>query len=359
VKAIFLWGGAFTAGFLGWRVAAPSPPPARASSPEASPAPEAPPLPDAAEVREIRRRLGLLATVPLREFVRYGKEPLADRMRRAKGLAEAERRETLREWARFAVYDRPKALEMLALVRLEEDREILAWLAEMIDFACLMKMNLDPTFTDEEKRAMYPLALGGEPFERRIAALRVIGGDRQNGLPAEVQALLGGVLRTDPEPAVVATAAEEIEQRYAPETHPALLDAYRRLPQGEPRKKVARAYAKWASWPEVKDRFLEARDPAEYDAWAAASSAWLTFFKEGWEADLPEIYRQTGARDIRRDFFFRLANTAPPRVDLMRKLADLEPDAGLRARYVKVLAAADPKDPLALARIDVWRTLQD
>jgi len=43
----------------------------------------------------------------------------------------------------------------------------------------------------------------------------------------------------------------------------------------------------------------------------------------------------------------------------MRKLAGLETDADLRARYEKVLAAADPKDPLALTRIDVWRTLHD
>lgn len=357
MRTAFVWIAAFAAGFLGWRVATPLPAAARASAPEVRPAPEAPSLPDAAEARELRRKLDLVAAVPLRELVLYGKEPLGGRMRRARGLDESERRQALREWAQRAVYDRAKAQEMLALVREEEDREILSWLAEMIDLACLMKLTEDATFTDDEKRAMFPVARSGEPLERRIAALRVIGGDRSNGLPAEVQALLGDVLRADPEPLVVAAAAEEIEQRYAPETLPALLDAYRRLPPGEARQRVARSYAKWASWPELKERFREARDPAEYDAWARASSAWL--FKEGWETDLPEIYRQTGARDTRRDFFFQLANSAPPRLDLMRKLADLEPDAELRARYESVLAAADPKDPLALTRVDVWRTLHD
>ena len=37
----------------------------------------------------------------------------------------------------------------------------------------------------------------------------MIGGDRSNGLPAETQALLSDMLRRDPEPAVLAAAAEE------------------------------------------------------------------------------------------------------------------------------------------------------
>jgi hypothetical protein len=343
VKTLLLWALAFAAGFLGWRVAAPSPMPARAPAPAAAPAPEAPPLPEAAEAREIRRRLALLETVPLRELVRYGKEPLADRMRRARGLAEAERQETLREWARFAVYDRARSQEMLALVRVEEDPEILSWLAEMIDFACLMKMNLDPTYTDEEKRGMFPLALGGEPFERRVAALRVIGGDRADGLPPETQALLSEVLRRDPEPAVAAAAAEEVEQRYAPDTVEALLDAWRRLPPGVERQGIARSYAKWAKWPDLKQRFAEARGPLVHDEWARAWAPYLSFFKEGWDRDLPAIYRGTEARDVRRSLFFALTNIHPWPRDLMREVAALEADPDLRERYERVLASEPTK----------------
>ncbi len=354
MRTLLPWAFAFAAGFLGWRVAAPEPMPVRAPPQVAAPpAPEAPPV-DAAEARALRKRLDLLVTVPLRDLVLYGKEPLADRMRRARGLPEAERRQTLREWARRAVYDRAKAQEMLALVRQEEDREILAWLAEMIDLACLVKLTEDPTFTDDEKRAMFPLALSGEPFERRIAALRVIGGDRTNGLPAETQSLLSDVLRRDPEPAVAAAAAEEIEQRYARDTLPALLDAWRRLPRGEERQQVARSYAKWATWPELKERFAEARGQEEHDEWARAWAPYLLFFKDGWDGDVVRIYRETAAWEVRRDIFFRLANAAPPFLDMMRKVAELEPDANLRARYGKLLAATSPKE---LREMDIYSVL--
>jgi len=350
VRALLLSALAFAAGFLGWRVAAPAPPLSRAAAPVAASAPEAPPLPEAAEARELRRRLALLETVPLRDLVRYGNEPLGDRMRRARGLAESERRETLRDWARFAVYDRARSQEMLALVRVEEDPEILSWLAEMIDLACLMKMNLDATYTDEEKRGVFPLALSGEPPERRVAALRVIGGDRSEGLPSEVQALLSDVLRGDPEPAVVAVAAEEIEQRYAPDTVEALLDAWRRLPSGEPRQRVARAYAKWVKWADLKQRFAEARGPLEHDEWARAWAAHLSFFEEGWDKDLPSIYGGTGDRDVRRSLFLALTNVHPWRRDLMREVAGLEADADLKDRYQRVLASEPTK-------IDAYATL--
>lgn len=354
MRTLLLWVVAFAAGFLGWRVATPARASARAPAPSLPPAaPEPPPL-QVAEARALRKRLDLLETVPLRELVLYGKEPLADRMRRARGLEESERRQTLRDWAWRAVCDRTKAQEMLALVRQEEDREILSWLAEMIDLACLTKLTLDATFTDDEKRAMFPLALGGEPFERRIAALRVIGGDRSSGLPAEVQALLGDVLRRDPEPAVVAAAAQEIEQRYAPETLPALLDAWRRLPPGDARQQVARSYAKWATWPDLKERFAEARGPEDYDEWARAWAPWLCFFKDGWDKDLAAIYRETAARDVRRDVFFQLANAAPPFLDLMRRVAEIEADPDLRARYAKLLAAPGAKE---LREMDIYAVL--
>ena len=126
---------------------------------------------------------------------------------------------------------------------------------------------------------MAPLAIAGEPFERRIAALRVIGGDRSSGLPAEAQALLSGILQRDPEPAVVAAAAEEVEQRYAPDSMPALLDAWRRLPPGESRQHVGRAYAKWSPWPQIKERLAEARRPEEHDAWVRA---WAVSLSASW-----------------------------------------------------------------------------
>jgi hypothetical protein len=344
VRAFLLWAAAFVAGFLGWRVASPAAPAPRAQVLAVPPpAAEAPAVPEvsAAEARSIRRRLDLLATVPLRELVLYGKEPLADRLRRARGLEESERRQTLREWAQRAVYDRAKAQEMLALVREEQDPEILSWLGEMIDMACLLKMNEDPTFSEDEKRAMVPLALSGEPLERRIAALRVIGGDRQNGLPADVQQLLSDVLRRDPEPAVVAAAAEEITQRYGPDTLPALLEAYRRLPPGDEQRKVAQAYAQWAEWPQASERIAEARGPEEHDLWVGA---WASRGRhDPPDEDLVSLYRETSARDVRRDVFFRLANRVPPRLDLMKQVAALEGDADLRARYERILSSSGPK----------------
>jgi hypothetical protein len=60
--------------------------------------------------------------------------------------------------------------------------------------------------------------------------------------------------------------------------------------------------------------------------------------------DLPAIYAQTTARDVRRSLFERLTQLGgPPPLDLMRRLADLERDADLRARYDRVLAAYETK----------------
>jgi len=42
---------------------------------------------------------------------------------------------------------------------------------------------------------------------------------------------------------------------------------------------------------------------------------------------------------------------------MMREIADLEPDPDLRERYARVLAAADPKDPSALTKFDVFSAL--
>jgi hypothetical protein len=201
---------------------------------------------------------------------------------------------------------------------------------------------------------MFPVARGGEPPERRVAALRVIGGDRSDGQAEEVQTLLADVLRLEPEAIVLAAAAEEIEQRYSPNAFLALLDAYRRMEPGAERQQVASAYARWAPWTELRQRFDRA-SPEEHETWARAWSGYMTL-GQGWEADLPAIYRRTQARDTRRSFFASLL-TVPPQLALMRTLADLEADADLRARYERILAAADPENPMALTSIDVHAIL--
>lgn len=340
---------AFAAAFAGSRLVASSPGGARAArgaTPLVEPAAPAP----RPEVRALREKLAVYEAVPLRDLVLYGEEPLADRIRRAQALGPAECRRALVDWARRAIYDRERAKEMLAVVLAEEDPGILRQLADMIDLACVTTLTTDPTFTREEKTGMFPVVRGGEPPERRVAALRVAGGDRSEGQAEDVQALLAEVLRLEPEPAVVAAAAEEIEQRYSPDAFPALLDAYPRLEPGPEREKVASAYARWAPWPELRQRFDRASQE-EHEAWARACARYMVM-KEGFEEDLQPLYRRTQARDTRRALFAGLI-TYPPPVALLRQVADLEPDPDLRARYERVLAAADPEDPMALASIDV------
>jgi len=149
VKSLLIWAAAFAAGFVGWRVTEPGPTYARSSRRPPEGVGATMPASDAAspgreQLEALRQRLALVQSIPLRELVLHGKEPLAARMRRARALDARERRDVLREWAQGAVYDRDKAGEMLDLARHEEDREILAWLADMIDLACLNKMTWTP-----------------------------------------------------------------------------------------------------------------------------------------------------------------------------------------------------------------------
>jgi hypothetical protein len=164
VKPALVWTLASAAGFLGWRAVASGPPPSRAATPRTIVVPAAPPqTDDGPDVPALRRRLALVRSVPPRELVLYGKEPPSARIRRARALPE-KAKWTLLEWMRRAVYDRELAGEILGTIRDEEDRENLAWLAWTLDQACLTKLTEDPTFLDDEKRAMVPLALRGEPF---------------------------------------------------------------------------------------------------------------------------------------------------------------------------------------------------
>jgi hypothetical protein len=110
----------------------------------------------------------------------------------------------------------------------------------------------------------------------------------------------------------------------------------------EPRERLARVYAKWSEWPVVAARIAEARGADEHDAWVRAWT-WAMRFRDC-VPDLPAIYAQTTARDVRRSLFERLTQLGgPPPLDLMRRLADLERDADLRARYDRVLAAYETK----------------
>jgi len=181
-----------------------------------------------------------------------------------------------------------------------------------------------------------------------------------DGLPSDVQALLCDVLRGESQPAVVAAAAEEVEERYAPDTLDALLEAHQRLLPGPSRQQVARAYARWAPWQQLKRCLNEARNPDEFDAWVAAASRYVFAGpKEGATPDLADIYRRTGGRAIRRDCFYSLMSNYPPPLELMKKLAALESDPDLRTRYQRLLDGARPTELDPWADIDVREILFD
>ena len=221
---------------------------------------------------------------------------------------------------------------------------------------------MDPTFTLEEKKDLFTVVRSASLPERRIAAVEAIGGDRAKGLPAEVEEMIVEVLRLDPEPAVVRTAAEVAERHFGEKAVPALLEAYDRLPPGDDRRRVATAYAKWAGWRAVREQFRRAAGPGQYDDWAHALSAWFFLVigqEKGWEEDFLSIYRNTAAREIRRDLFRALTNRSPAPLELMRRVPPMEPNADLRSRYERILAAADPKDMAWLGKIDVRKILTD
>ena len=350
---------AFGAGFFCWRWLS-SPPVARhaSSGTEPGPAPSEPrgrlrdetePDDGTGELGALRKRLALFRSIPLREWILHGKEPPHARIRRAAGLPEPERTFVLQQWIRTAVYDKTSSAELLQAIRTETDPATLATLADLIDLGCTMKMTSQPTFTAEEKVALLPLVREADLPERRMAAIHAAAGDRHDKMPDVISAALLDVLRTEEHPGVLEAAAREFEQRFSPDALGPLLDAFRRMPAGEQRHMVARAYAKAASWQQVRARMDEAGDTQTFESWMRASVLWLSF-KRGWRDDLPALYPRIQTRDVRRDLFYQVAMRSPDDRATLQMLERLEPLDELRLRYGRVLrpAAGTTPDPHAL-----------
>ena len=358
---------AFAAGFAAWLILSPTSDGAtpRSSAKRVGAPPSQSPQHEQdleREARQLRTRLDLYKSIPRTDLVLHGEEPLAKKLRRIADLPTEDRLTTLWRLGGRVVYSRDATKEVLVLIREEQESEVLLRLADLILHGCITKLTTDPTFTQEEKRDLFTVVRSASLAERRIAAVAAIGGDRVQGLPAEVEEVIVDVLRLDPEPAVVRAAAEVAERQFGESAVTALLEAYRRLPAGDDRRRVATAYAKWAGWKAVREQFRRTTGPEQHDDWAHALSVQLWFVvgqEKGWEEGFLRIYRDTTAREIRRRLFLALTNRWPPPLDLMRRIPPLERNADLRARYERVLAAADPKDTAWISKVDVWKILTD
>ena len=356
---------AFAAGFAAWLILSPTSdgatPRASAKRVGAPPSRSPPHQQDLErEARRLRTRLDLYKSIPRADLVLHGEEPLAKKLRRIADLPTEERLTTLWRLGGRVVYSRDAAKEVLVLIREEPESEVLRRLADLILHGCITKLTTDPTFTQEEKRDLFIVVRSASLAERRIAAVAAIGGDRVQGLPAEVEEVIVDVLRLDPEPAVVRAAAEVAERQFGESAVTALLEAYRRLPAGDDRRRVATAYAKWAGWKAVREQFRRTTGPEQHDDWAHALSVWFFLVigqEKGWEEDFLGIYGNTDAREIRRDLFRALTGRSPTPLELMRKVSPMEPDADLRSRYERILVAADSRDTNWLSKIDVEKIL--
>ena len=84
------------------------------------------------EAGQLRARLDLYKSIPQTDLVLHGEEPLAKKLRRIADLPAEDRLTTLWGLGGRVVYSRDAAKEVLALIREEQEPEVLLRLADLI-----------------------------------------------------------------------------------------------------------------------------------------------------------------------------------------------------------------------------------
>ncbi len=329
----------------------PEPPTARLPAPPApAPGPETVKL--ESEVEKLRTELGRYPPLAPSDAMVYSRVSLRSKLAAIPSLPEERRLRTAGRLGVQIAKTGEGVKEALALLHEEQDPQILYWLARVFSARALKNLS------DEERDKLAPLAIQGQPAERRLAAVAAALGDGYDWASPAYGEALRHVFANETDTRVIRMASDVLVFRYIKEPARWVLDAYRRMPAGDDRRWIALAYQRFSlSLADILARFDEARDQSERDDWATAFSYQLSAASRNQVVKEPflRVYRAASEPRTRARLFRGSWLYAPEKPDseTIRKVLELETERELRSLLQRFLDAIEQGEPLP------WREAQE
>lgn len=224
--------------------------------------PELPPAaPPSEDLGQLRAALAQYPPLEDADLIVYADTSLRGKLAAIDGLPEDARAQAVWRIGERIQKSGRGVDEALALLREETDPRVLFWLADVLKFLTWNRVPIPA------RASFAPLAVDGEPAERRRAAVPLAVGNLYEKATPEWEAALGTVFERETDPRVLLEAARTLAYVWIERPGERLVAAYGRMPPGQPRREVAIGYRSWAKFEDVVARYDASRDATERDDW--------------------------------------------------------------------------------------------